>query len=231
MSFHQDIWQGILSRLPGGLRIITYDQRGHGDSDVPDLPYSLDDYADDAIRLLHHLEIQSCTLVGISFGGLVAQRVAELRPDFVERLVLSNTAMKIGVLEDWLGAATAARAEGFSREKIEATFQHLFSPDFCQSSPLYEELVSRRLRLCVEGYVGCCEAIGHADLTNTTSRPTQPALVIGAENDVVTPCEIVEELAASLPNGEFHLIRGAGHLPCVDKPEEFAGLLLSFLDL
>ena len=231
MSFHQDIWDGVLSQLPDGLRIVSYDQRGHGESGVPALPYSLDDYADDAIQLLDHLEVRACHLIGISFGGLVAQRIAELRPDLLERLVLSNTATKIGVLEDWMEGATAARTEGFCRKQIEDSFQHLFSPAFCQSSPRYEELVARRLRLSVEGYVGCCQAIGNADLSKTASRPAQPALVIGTDNDVVTPREIVEELAASLPNSEFQLIRGAGHLPCVDKPDEFAGLLVSFLDL
>jgi 3-oxoadipate enol-lactonase len=139
--------------------------------------------------------------------------------------------MKIGVREDWMEGATAARNEGFCRKKIEDSFQHLFSPDFCQPSPRFAELVARRLRLSVEGYVGCCQAIGHADLSKAVSRPAQPALVIGTEDDVVTPRDIVEEFAASLPNSEFQLIRGAGHLPCVDKPEEFAGLLVSFLDL
>ncbi len=232
MSFHQDIWQDVISHLPSGLRIVTYDQRGHGESNVPALPYSLDDYAGDAIRLLDHLEVRACYLVGISFGGLVAQRVAGLRPDLVERLVLSNTAMKIGVLEDWMESADVARTEGFSRKKVEGFFPELFSETFCQSSPRYEELVTRRVQLSVEGYVGCCQAIGHADLSNNAaSRPTQPALVIGTDNDVVTPRDIVEELAASLPKGQFQMIKGAGHLPCVDKHKEFADLVVSFLDL
>ena len=117
MSFHQDIWQDVISHMPPGLRIVTYDQRGHGESNVPALPYSLDDYAGDAIRLLDHLEVRACCLVGISFGGLVSQRVAELRPDLVERLVLSNTAMKIGALKEWMESANAARAEGFSQRE------------------------------------------------------------------------------------------------------------------
>lgn len=231
MSFDQDIWRDVLSRLPDGLRIVSYDQRGHGESGVPELPYALDDYADDAIQLLDYLEIQDCYLVGISFGGLVAQRVAVLRPDLVKRLVLSNTALKIGVLEEWMEGATLARTEGFSREKIEDAFRNLFPPDFCHASPRFEELVERRLSLSVEGYVGCCQAIGHADLSTSSSRPAQPTLVIGTDQDVITPRDIVEELAASLPNSAFRLIRGGGHLPCVDKPDEFAGLLVVFLDL
>lgn len=88
------------------------------------------------------------------------------------------------------------------------------------------------MQLSVEGYVGCCQAIGHADLSNSAaSRPTQPALVIGTEHDVVTPRDIVEKLAASLPNGQFQMIKGAGHLPCVEKHKEFADLVVSFLDL
>lgn len=130
MSFHQDIWQDVISHMPSGTRIVTYDQRGHGESNVPALPYSLDDYAGDAIRLLDHLEVRACYLVGISFGGLVAQRVAELRPDLVERLVLSNTAMKIGVLEEWMERADAARTEGFPERKSKAFFRNFFPKNF-----------------------------------------------------------------------------------------------------
>ncbi len=232
MSFHQGIWQDVISHMPSELRIVTYDQRGHGASNVPPLPYSLDDYANDAIQLLDDLEVQACYLVGISFGGLVAQRVAELRPDLVDRLVLSNTALKIGVLEDWMESADAARNEGFSRKKIEGFFPELFSAEFCHSSPNYGELVIRRMQISVDGYVGCSQAIGHADLSkNPDSRPTQPTLVIGTDNDVITPLGVVEELAASLPNGQFKVIKGAGHLPCVDKHKEFADLVVSFLDL
>lgn len=232
MSFHQDIWRDVISQMPSGLRIVTYDQRGHGASNVPALPYTLDDYADDAIRLLDHLEVRSCCLIGISFGGLVAQRLAKLRPGLVERLVLSNTALKIGVLEDWIESADAAHTEGFSRQKVESFFPELFSEEFCQSSPRYDELVTRRMQISVEGYLGCCQAIGHADLSNDpASRPTQPALVIGTDDDVITPRYIVEELAASLPNCQFQMIKGAAHLPCVDKPKEFADLVISFLDL
>ncbi|WP_298355527.1 alpha/beta fold hydrolase [uncultured Litoreibacter sp.] len=232
MSFHQDIWTDVISHMPSRLRIVTYDQRGHGESNVPALPYSLDDYADDAIQLLDHLELRACCLVGISFGGLVAQRVAELRPDLVGRMVLSNTAMKIGVREDWMASANAARAEGFSREKVEAFFPELFSEAFCQTSLRYEELLERRVQMSVEGYIGCCQAIGNADFSeNARTHPTQPALVIGSDNDVITPPDIVEDLAASLPNGQFKMIESAGHLPCVDKHMEFADLIVSFLDL
>jgi len=228
MSFDQTIWDEVIALLPTDFRVVTYDHRGHGASGVPSTPYFLDDYVRDAARLLDHLSIINCVFVGVSFGGLVAQGLASQRPDLVRQLVLSNTATKIGTLKAWMQAADNARASGFSAEGVDGSFEHLFSSAFRQRSDL-QYLKDRRLRLSVEGYIGCCNAIGHADMTTSTSKLEQPTLVIGSDADLVTPQHVVEALAEILLNSQFKLIRGAGHLPCIENPKAFAARLTEFL--
>ena len=229
MSFDQEIWRDVFSLIPSGYRLISFDLRGHGKSDTPTLPYDLHDYASDTISLLDHLQVKDCTLVGMSFGGMVAQLVASLRPELIGRLVLSNTATKIGIHEDWLAAAEEARQHGFTRINTMSDLERLFPQRFLDTSPLIDAIVQRRMNRSVEGYICCCHAIGSADLSGSSSELDQPTLVIGSDEDTVTPPDVVETLAATIPNSSTNMIFGAGHLPCLDAPRAFTELLMSFL--
>lgn len=229
MSFDQEIWREVFSLIPSGYRLISFDLRGHGKSDTPTLPYDLGDYASDTISLLDHLQVKDCSLVGMSFGGMVAQLVASLRPELCSRLVLSNTATKIGVFDDWLAAAEEARQHGFTRKNTMSGRERLFSQRFLDTSPLIDSIVQRRMERSVEGYIGCCHAIAHADLSESSRKLDQPTLVIGSDEDTVTPPDVVEMLAATIPNSLTGMISGAGHLPCLDAPREFTELLMPFL--
>jgi 3-oxoadipate enol-lactonase len=228
MSFDQTIWDETISRLPAGFRIVTYDHRGHGGSSVPQGPYVLDHYVRDSAQLLDHLGIADCVFVGVSFGGLVAQGIAALRPDLVRQLVLTNTATQIGTLETWMQTADNARSAGFSAEGVDRSFEHLFPSAFRQLNDL-QYLKDLRLRLSVEGYVGCCNAIGNADTATSSSKLEQPTLVIGSDADLVTPQDVVEALAEIIPDSQFKLIKGSGHLPCIDSPEAVGALVTEFL--
>ena len=86
------LWEPIVPHLPTGLRIIRYDMRGHGLSDAPSGPYTMGALIGDAERLLDHLDVRNCVLVGLSIGGMVAQGLAVKRMDQVRAMVLSNTA-------------------------------------------------------------------------------------------------------------------------------------------
>ncbi|MFN3644756.1 MAG: 3-oxoadipate enol-lactonase, partial [Gemmobacter sp.] len=80
------------------------------------------------------------------------------------------------------------------------------------------------------GYAGCCAAIAGADFLATTARLTLPALAIAGSEDGSTPPDLVRETAGLIAGSRFHLIRGAGHLPCVEAPGAFLVALLPFLD-
>ncbi|WP_118135776.1 3-oxoadipate enol-lactonase [Oceanicella sp. SM1341] len=223
------VWDRVLPLLPEGLRVIRYDKRGHGLSECPAAPYYMGDLVAEAAGLLDHLGVSGAMVVGLSIGGQIAQGLAAERPDLVSALVLSNTAAKIGTPDMW-----DARIEEIHKGGIAALEENIlsrwFSRAFREANP--DELAGWRHMLCrtpEDGYVGCCYAIKDTDLIESTSRLSLPALAIAGDEDGSTPADLVRETAALIPGAGFHLVRGAGHLPCVEQPADVAAVLTAFM--
>lgn len=221
------LWDKILPLLPAGLRIIRYDNRGHGLSSCPKPPYSMGVLVHDAERLMDALEVRQALVVGLSIGGMIAQGLAVKRPDLVRAVVLSNTAAKIGTVEMWQGRLDVL-AKGGIEALADAVMERWFSKAFCATP----EVIAWRnmlVRMPADGYGGCCAAISGTDLYTPTSGLRLPLLAIAGSEDGATPPDLVKETADLVPGSTFHLIRGAGHLPCVERPEEFAAALTGFI--
>ncbi|MCT4683931.1 MAG: 3-oxoadipate enol-lactonase [Roseicyclus sp.] len=221
------LWDGILPHLPAGLRVIRYDKRGHGLSTCPPAPYSMGALVHDAERLLDTLEVRDCVFVGLSIGGMIAQGLAAKRLDQVRAVVLSNTAPKIGTRAMWEERIAMVETQGLGAMSG-AIMERWFSREFRESPAVTP------WRRMVEvtpaaGYAGCSAAIAGTDFYTPTAALRLPALVIGGSEDGSTPPDLVRELADLIPGARFELIRGAGHLPCVERPEAFAALLNGFL--
>lgn len=221
------MWDAVLPLLPPGLRLIRYDHRGHGGSDVPAPPYAMGALIRDAERLLDHLGVTDCLFVGLSLGGLVAQGLAVKRLDLVRGLVLSNTAARIG--NDTLWAARAeAVAEGGMAALADATMERWFSRRF-RAEGRHLPWRDRLLAASPEGYRGACAAIGGADFYTPTAGLRLPTLALAGAEDGSTPPDLVRETADLIAGAEFRLLRGAGHLPPIDAPGAFAEALTGFL--
>lgn len=221
------LWDTVLPRLPDGLRIIRYDKRGHGLSSCPDAPYSMEALVRDAERLLDALEVKDCVFVGISVGGLIAQGLAMKRKDQVRGMVLSNTAAKIGTSEMWRERMEAIRKGGIAA-MADAILERWFTKGF-REGPEFLAWRNMLIRTPVEGYLGCSAAISSTDFRSTTAQLTLPTLAIAGAEDGATPPDLVRATAELVKGSRFHLIHDAGHLPCIEQPEEYAAVLTSFL--
>ncbi len=221
------VWDDVVARLPDGLRLIRYDKRGHGLSSCPPAPYAMGALVTDAERLLDHLDVREAMVVGLSIGGMIAQGLAVKRPDLVRALVLSNTAARIGTPDLWEERIAAVRAGGIAALS-DGILERWFAAPFRKSEafPAWRAMLERQP---VEGYVGCCAAISGSDFMTTTAGLRLPALAIAGSEDGSTPPDLVRETAALIPGARFELIRGAGHLPCVEAPEAYYGILTQFL--
>ncbi|MEE9426811.1 MAG: 3-oxoadipate enol-lactonase [Paracoccaceae bacterium] len=221
------IWDSVIPLMPKGLRLIRFDKRGHGLSDCPPAPYTMEKLVDDTAQLLDQLGVTSCIFVGLSIGGMIAQSLAARRPDLVGALVLSNTAAKMGDPVLWRERIAAVQADGL--EAIAGSvLDRWFANDFRVSDQIaiWENMLSRTP---VQGYIGCCQAIAGCDLTQTTTDLRLPTLGIAGSVDMASKPEQVKATVALIPGSRFEVISGAGHLPCVEAPEQYAALLAGFI--
>jgi len=175
------LWDPILPLLPEGLRIIRYDKRGHGKSDVPPAPYSMGALVSDAEAVMDHLGVKDAVFVGLSIGGMIAQGLAVKRLDLIRAVVLSNTAARIGTQELWQTRIDAIRQNGLASltDEVMARWfgrDFLATPEMSHWRAMFESTPD-------EGYIGCSQAISGTDFYTSTSSLRCPALGIAGTED------------------------------------------------
>ena len=221
------LWDWLLPLLPAELRIVRFDLPGHGRSPRPAGPYSMGSLVKDAETLLGTLNVRDCVFCGIGLGGMVAQGLAVKRLDQIRALVLSGTAAKVGQPAMWQQRIETAQTDGMAT-LADALIPRWFARKDQNSNPA-ETFRTMMSRQSASGYAGCCAAISGTDFYTPTSGLRLPFLAIAGSEDRVTPPDLVKETANLVPGSKFHLIRRAGHLPCLDQPQEFAQTLTAFL--
>jgi len=227
------IWDAVVPHLWDRYRILRYDMRGHGLTQVTpvteDAGYSMDLLADDAAGLLDALGIARAHVCGLSIGGMMAQRLAVKAPGRIQCLILCDTAGVIGPASVWTDRIAAIRARGMAAIS-DGVMARWFTQAFRDGRPDqirgYTAMVARTTE---DGYVGCAMAIRDADLRTANAAIKAPTLVICGEDDVATPPDAGRELAAGIPGARFELLPGAAHIPGVEKPAELAALIDGFL--
>lgn len=223
------IWRDVVLNLAGDYVMVLYDKRGHGLSDIGQVPYSIEDHASDLAGLLERLAVKQAIIYGLSIGGLIAQSLYRLRPDLVRALVLSGTAPKIGTAEMWDARIAAVEAHGI--EAIaDGVLERWFTPAFRRPENVaYAGYRNMLVRQPVAGYAGTCAAIRDADYTDAAGKIAVPVLCIAGDQDGSTPPDLVRSTAQLIPGARFEIIRDAGHIPCVEQPEALLALLRGFL--
>lgn len=223
------IWQGVLARLPDRYATLVYDKRGHGLSDSPEGPCSLEDHAGDLLGLLDQFGMTRVALVGLSVGGMIAQIVAAAHPERVAALVLCDTAATIGDAATWDARIAAVQAGGLD-PLADGVLQRWFTPAYRSGSPAFLRGWRNMLtRQPPGGYAATCAAIRDADLTARAAIIRAPTLCIVGDQDLSTPPELVRSTAALIPGAQFATIAGAGHIPCIEQPAILATMIADHL--
>jgi 3-oxoadipate enol-lactonase len=221
------IWDDLVARLPQTLRILRYDHRGHGASDAPQPPYAMGGLIRDAERVMDHFALKDAVVVGSSLGGMVAQGLAVKRLDLVRGLVLSNTAAKIGTPELWAARIAQVQKTGLE-DYAEPAMERMFGRRWREIDGV-AQVRQMLTKTPPSGWIGCAAAIAGTDFYTPTAGLTLPTLAIAGTNDGTTPPDLVRETAELIRGHRYHLMRGAGHLPMVDAPQDYATLITDFL--
>ena len=224
------IWDGVLPYLERRFRVVRHDKRGHGLSDTPPGPYTIEGLAQDLAGLLEGLGIGRAVVAGISIGGMIAQSLAAARPELVKALVLLDTGHKIGTAESWEERMAAIRRGGLEAV-ADAVLERWLPEPYRRALPAELRVWRNMLtRTPVEGYLGCCAAIRDADLTATARAIDRPTICLVGELDLATPPALTEALAGLINGARSVTLPGSGHLPCIDQPQTVARLMLDYLE-
>lgn len=221
------IWDGVVDALPE-LRILRIDLRGHGQSDSPAKTGGIGAMIHDVERVMAHFGITEAVICGCSLGGLIAQGLATKRKDLLRGLVLSNTATRLGLASHWQAQIETVQAGG-----LEAISQDILSRWLgrkWQEHPALPRLRAMLLATPPQGWAAGAAAIAGTDFYTQTAELTLPVLVIASGNDLVTPPDLVREMAELIQHHRFVLLRGLGHLPMLEAPDAYAAHLRHFLN-
>jgi len=223
------IWNDVVELLKEYGHLLLFDKRGHGLSDVVENTNGLPDFVEDALALLEYLSIKRCVMVGLSVGGMIAQVLAGVIPEKIEKLVLCDTRHKIGNAQIWNDRIAAVKEKGITSIS-DGVMQRWFSEKFRSAEGVkvsgYKNMLERTPSL---GYIKTCEAIRDADLTEIAAAIKIPSLcIVGSEDKSTLPDE-VRNLADLIRGSKFKVIEGSGHIPCVDNPKILSNLIIDFL--
>lgn len=223
-------WELQVQEFSKTFQVITWDLRGHGQSDKPAGPYSLPMFAADAAGLLQSLNIKSAHVVGLSLGGGVAFQLAIDYPELVRTMVIVNSAPELVVrtLQDriaiWQRFAIV-RLLGM-RKMGQVLSRRLFPKD--EQMSLRTTFVERWAENDPRAYQEAMRAMVGWSVTDKLGSIKCPTLVISADQDY-TPVAVKERYTKLMPNAELVIIPDAHHATPVEQPEKFNAVLMDFL--
>lgn len=226
-----------------GFRVVDYDMRGYGASDKPLQDYDMEVWADDLAGLMDVLGIDAAHVHGTSMGGMIAIVFAGKYPERTTSVVVNCAAAKLGVtgrliFKNWIDIARMDPEGPGSRLLAELITWEALSKAFLETAG-WEGLVDQVQTILrdsnrIEVFTAACQAMCDMDLTPWLPRITSPALVLGGDEDVMTPWDQgpngvgQEGIYRGIANAEKHVIEGAGHSTIFDSTEEHARAVIDF---
>ena len=225
------MWDAQIAAFSKHFRVLRFDTRGHGKSLVTPGPYSIEQLGHDVLALLDALHIDKAHFCGLSMGGLIGQWLGIHAGERLNKLVVCNTAAKIGdpsiwnprietVLRDGAAAMVALR---------DASIARWFTADFAEANPAAAKQITDMLAATSpQGYAANCAAVRDADFRDQLSSIKVPLLVIAGTEDAVTPPSgghFIQEQVQGAEYAEFY----AAHLSNVQSGDAFSDRVLAFL--
>jgi 3-oxoadipate enol-lactonase len=219
-----ELWDEQMPALRRSFRVIRSDMRGHGRSSASSGEFTVEQLGRDALAVLDAAGAPTAAICGISLGGVIGIWLAQHASRNVKRLVLANTAARIGTSEGWSARIRTVREQGMQKTASDA-MERWFTAAFRESRP---DVVARFQAIAsacpLESYIAACAALRDADLRKDLHRVVVPTLVIAGSEDLSTTVADGRYLRDNIPEAELEVLEAA-HLSNVERPEEFSNLL------
>jgi 3-oxoadipate enol-lactonase len=228
LGVNHSMWEPQLGALGSHFRLLRIDTRGHGGSSIPRGPYKIADMSRDVIDLMDFLGIKQAGFCGLSMGGMIGQWLGIHANHRFNKLVLANTAARIGTVETW-NARTAKVLRDGVESVVQGTMERWFTAGYRAAEPNVVTKTAATLQATSpRGYVDCCFALRDADFLGAIQDIRIPTLVISGSQDPVSPKEDIRFLVEHIPDAQ-QVELAAAHLSNVEAAVKFNDALLSFL--
>jgi 3-oxoadipate enol-lactonase len=229
---NKKMWDGQAAFLKNDARVITFDIRGLGDSELTS-PYTLEFVVDDLISLLDQLKIKKAVVCGLSMGGFVALRAVERNPERFMGLILADTKSEPDSDTSKLGRYQALKT---IQEKGQATFVDTFLKSALAPTTLKNQpaILKQSKDLAeMNNASGISAAVlaltSRTDTTPELGKIHVPTMILQGEFDTVIPLASAQSLHDKIPKSTFFIIPSAGHLSNLENPDQFNSHLSQFI--
>ncbi len=231
--FSHAMWKGQVEATGSFCRVITYDIRGLGESDVADGQYTIEGHVDDLIGLLDHLGIEKIAIVGLSMGGYITLRAIERNPERFVAAILCDTRSEADSNDTKIKRALGIKSvkEQGSRQFADTFVKGVFAEESFQRNPeavrFIHGIIEKTSPLSIAGTL--LALASRTDTTDSLSRITVPTLILVGEHDVTTPPSASRAMHEKIRQSELYVIPGAAHMSNLENPAVFNDKIVSFL--
>ena len=228
-------WQPFIESLKSHVSVILVDFFDQGKSDYLDFEYTQDIQVELVESLVGALDLKQVTLLGISYGGEVAMQIASKRPKWLSKLILANTTSYTNpqlkaIGDSWVYAAQSHDGKQF----FKSTIPPIYSAGFYEMNL---EWLNAREALFVkafdakwyDGFIRLVISAETHDARDLVDKIEVPTLIIGADEDLITPVSCQQSLYDAISDARFVVIKSCGHASMYEKPIEFFTAVIGFV--
>src|SRR5262245_37838285 len=224
------MWDPQAAALKNKLRILRYDQRGHGKTEAPAGRYTFELLVADVIGLLDALSIPRAHFAGLSMGGATALGLALRHADRFDRIIICDSpcASTPQTAQQWEERIAVAQDKGMEA-LVEPTVTRWFPPEIVTANPPYLDRVRQMIRTTpVNGFIGCAAALANHDFRSQVAAAKRPILFMVGEKDGTTPAAM-RQMHETLKGSQFVQLPGAGHISNLDQADACTRAMREFL--
>jgi 3-oxoadipate enol-lactonase len=222
------MWDAQMPELRKHFRVLRYDTRGHGQSEVTPGPYSFEQLGRDVLALADETDLGTFSFCGLSMGGVTGMWLGINAAKRLHKLALCSTGAKIGNGEIWDARIEAVR-KGGTKSIAAATMERWFTASFREREPQTVERIRHMVETTSsEGFIACCEALREADFRESITAIRTPTLVISATHDSGTPPAGGKFMAKQIPSARYVEL-DAAHLCNIEQQNGFTQEVSDFL--
>ena len=228
-------WNSVVETLSGEFKVITFDNRGSGQTSVPEGDYSIFQMANDIALLCEHLDINEAYFIGHSMGGMILQALSYQYPKLVKKSIICNSALNNHNAAAFFTTTqlNMIKANVDQQLIIEANFPWLFSYNFLSQTDIMEHVLWAFMNnphpITLTGYCGQQAAESSFDATPWADKIKVATLIISSTDDLIYNERMTRELVDSISNSQHYTFEKTGHLPQIEHSTRFFDRVNRFL--